>query len=360
MNEVAATFFDVFVGSYTSPLPHAPHADGQGISRLRLDTSTGQLSAPEVVAHSVQPSFVALHPDGQTLYAVSELPQGELEAYRVQPDGTLSRLGSQPTQGAFPAHVGAEPLGRYVLCVNYGSGVSVLAFPLDEDGQMGPCVAAAQHHGHGPDALRQAGPHPHSVTASPDGRHVYVADLGTDEIVRYDLAPERLLHRLDQVRLPPGSGPRHLAFDAAGEWAFVTLELSAGVALLRRDPETGELQLLGTWPTQPPTYSGDTAPADVLVSPDGTFVYVSNRGHDSVAVFRLDRSAQTLTPVQYVSAQGQTPRGAALSPGGAFLLVANQDSSSLTVFRRHPEEGTLESCGVLACPTPTCVCAAPR
>ncbi|ULH17761.1 lactonase family protein (plasmid) [Deinococcus sp. KNUC1210] len=360
MNEAAATFFDVFVGSYTSPLPHAPHADGPGISRLRLDASTGGLSAPVLGANSVQPSFVALHPDGQTLYAVSERQHGELEAYRVQPDGILSPLGSQPTQGAFPAHVSVEPLGRYVLCVNYGSGVSVLAFPLGESGQMGPCAATAQHQGHGPDTLRQAGPHPHSVTASPDGRYVYVADLGTDEIVCYDLAPERLLHRLGQVRLPPGSGPRHLAFDAAGEWAFVSLELNAGVALLRRDPDTGEMQLLGTWPTSPPSSSGDIAPAAVLVSPDGDFVYVSNRGPDSVAVFHVNRSAQTLTLVQHVPAQGQTPRGAALSPDGAFLLVANQDSSSVTVFRRHPGDGTLESCGVFACPTPTCLCVLSR
>ena len=349
----------LLLGSYTSPLPHAPHADGQGVSRLPLDPATGLLGAPEVVAPSVQPSFVALHPAGHTLYAVSEVAEGRLWAYRVQPDGGLNVLGSQPTRGEFPAHVSAEPLGRYALCVNYGGGVSVLAFPLGLDGRLGPCAASAQHHGHGPVPLRQLGPHPHSVTPSPDGRHACVADLGTDEIVTYDLAPERLLQRLGRVSLSSGSGPRHLAFDTSGEVAFVTLELSGRVAMLRRDAALGTLTLLGRSPTSPPTFTGDSAPAAVLVSPEGDFVYVSNRGDHSVAVFRVDRSAGTLTPVQHVSTLGETPRGCTLSPDGAFLLAANQDSSAVTVFRRDFVRGTLEVCSTAACPTPTCICFLP-
>lgn len=343
----------LFVGSYTEVLPHAPHARGEGIYALDFFPNEGTLSAPRLTARATNPSFLAVHPDGQSLYAVSETDPGQLLAFRGQEDSRLRALNARSTEGGAPVSVGLDPQGRRVFAVNYAGGAAVIAFGLEEQGQLGEALASAQHHGHGPNARRQDGPHPHSLSVSPDGRHAYVMDLGTDEAVAYDLAPGRLLRRLHSAAFPPGSGPRHLAWHPGGAFAFVTLELGSGVAALRRDPATGELHLLGVTPAQPLTFAGENAPAEVMVSPDGRFVYVSNRGYDSVAVFAFDPVGGALSPVQYVPSGGNTPRGAALTPDAAHLLVANQDSSNIVVFRRDAPSGRLSALGVFPCPTPT-------
>ncbi|WP_161883172.1 lactonase family protein [Deinococcus alpinitundrae] len=350
-----------FVGSYTHPLPHAPQAQGRGVYGLSLDPETGQLSPAQLLAELPQPSFLAAHPSLPVLYAVSEVQQGQLSAARAAPDGTLERLGQQSTQGDSPVHVRVDALGRWALAVNYVSGVSVLAYPLEENGQPGPCAARAQHHGHGPNRQRQGEPHPHSVTPAPDARHAYVADLGTDEVVTYDLAAGSLLTRLGTLHLPPGSGPRHLAFDAAGTLAFLTLELSGSVAAIRRDPPRGSLDLLGVFPARPADAAGRSSPAEVLVS--GRFVYLSNRGQDStpssLSVFGINPESGVLEPVQHLLLPDRTPRSCAFSPDGAWLLVANQDSSSITVLERDSASGELELRDTFDCPTPTSVCFLP-
>ncbi|TSA87632.1 lactonase family protein [Deinococcus detaillensis] len=350
------TTLRLFAGSYTSPLPHAPNAEGQGIYSLNLELDKGLLTAPQLAAEVAQPSFLAAHPHLPVLYAISELDEGQISAYGIQPDGSLKFLNQRSTQGASPAHVSVNAAGRYVLCTNYVSGLSVLAFPVSGDGSLEPCAASDTHHGHGPNLQRQESPHPHSVTPSPDGRHAYVADLGTDEVVGYDLDPQQLLKRVNVVHLPPGSGPRHTAFDPAGLFAFVTLELASGVAILRREPESGELALMDVCPVQPPNFSGTNAPAEVMVSPDGHFVYVSNRGHDSVAVFRFDTASVRLTLLQYAPTLGHTPRGCVLTPDGSLLLAGNQSSSNITVFRRQHDSGLLQVMGTFGCPTPTSFC----
>ncbi len=347
-----------FVGSYTSPLPHAPQAQGRGIYVLSLDSETGQLSPAQLQAELPQPSFLAAHPRLPVLYAVSEVQHGQLSAERAGPDGALELLGQQSTQGDSPVHVRVDALGRWALTVNYVGGVSVLAYPLDENGHPGPCAARAQHHGHGPDPQRQAEPHPHSVTPAPDARHAYVADLGTDEVVTYDLAAGSLLTRLGTLHLPPGSGPRHLAFNAAGTLAFLTLELSSSVAAIRRDAQSGSLDLLGVFPARPADAAGQASPAEVLVS--GPFVYVSNRGQgstpSSLSVFGIDAGTGALALLQHLPLPGRTPRSCALSPDGAWLLVANQDSSSITVLERDPVSGELKLRNTFDCPTPTSIC----
>lgn len=356
----------LFVGSYTRPLPHALEAEGRGIYGLSLDLETGQLSPAHLLAELAQPSFLAAHPSLPVLYAVSEAPQGQLSAKRMQPGGALQQLSQRSTQGDSPVHVSVDALGRWALTVNYVGGVSVLAYPLDAGGHLGPCAARVQHHGHGPDSQRQAGPHPHSVTPSPDARHAYVADLGTDELVGYDLAPESLLTRLSSLRLPPGSGPRHLAFHPAGELAFLTLELSSSLAALRREPESGSLDLLGLYPAHPADAAGKASPAEVLVSACGQFVYVSNRvpnrgqnaAPSSLSVFGIGPQG-ALGLLQHLLLPGRTPRSCALSPDGAWLLIANQDSSSITVLSRNAVSGQLRLAGTVACPTPTSVCFLP-
>lgn len=350
-----------FVGSYTSPLPHALEAEGRGVYGLTLDLETGQLSPARVLAELPQPSFLAAHPALPVLYAVSEVQRGQLSAEQAGPDGSLESLGQQSTQGDSPVHASVDALGRWALTVNYVGGVSVLAYPLDEGGHLGPCAASAQHHGHGPDPQRQAGPHPHSVTPAPDARHAYVADLGTDELVGYDLAPQRLLKRLSALHLSPGSGPRHLAFNAVGTLAFATLELSAQVAALRREPQSGSLELLGLYHARPADAAGQASPAEVLIN--GPFLYVSNRGQDStpssLSVFGIGPDTGALKLLQHLPLPGRTPRSCALSPDGAWLLVANQDSSSITVLARDPASGQLRLRDTFGCPTPTSVCFLP-
>lgn len=360
----------LFVGSYTSPLPHAPEAQGRGIYGLSLDLETGQLSPAHLLAELAQPSFLAAHPRLPVLYAVSEAQSGQLSAEELEPGGAVQQLGQRFTQGDSPVHVSVDALGRWALTVNYAGGVSVLAYPLGEDGRLEPCAASAQHHGHGPHPQRQAGPHPHSVTPSPDARHAYVADLGTDEVVAYDLAPGALLTRLGSLRLPPGSGPRHLAFQPAGELAFLTLELSASLAALRLEPESGRLDLLGVYPARPADAAGEASPAEVLVSACGQFVYVSNRGQvnqgqanqdqaavpSSLSVFGVGAHGADLRLLQHLLLPGRTPRSCVLSPDGAWLLVANQDSSSITVLSRNAASGQLRLTETVACPTPTSLC----
>ena len=346
----AVTTQRFFVGSYTRPLPHAPEAQGRGIYGLELDLKTGQLSPAHLLAELTQPSFLAAHPRLPVLYAVSEAQQGQLSAERVQPGGALRQLSQRSTQGDAPVHVSVDALGRWALTVNYAGGVSVVAYPLGESGQLEPCAASAQHHGHGPNLQRQTGPHPHSVTPSPDARHAYVADLGTDEVVGYDLAPGSLLTRLGRLRLPPGSGPRHLAFHPAGELAFLTLELSSSLAALRREPASGRLNLLGLYPARPVNAAGQASPAEVLVSACGQFVYISNRGQSnqgqaaalsSLSVFGVGSHGAELSLLQHLLLPGRTPRSCALSPDGAWLLVANQDSLSITVLSRDAASGQL-------------------
>ena len=341
-----------FVGSYTSPLPHAPQASGQGIYRLELNTETGQLSSPALVAELEQPSFAWVH--NSVLYAVSEIDKGQFSAYHVEENGSLSLLGRRSSEGESP--VDAAVSAHHALCVNYSSGAALTAFPLAKDGRLENVAATAFHQGHGPNTQRQDGPHPHSVTLSPDNRHAYVADLGTDEVVVYDLAPDALLKRLNQVSLPPGSGPRSLAFEPSGAFAFLSLELANGLALLRRGTGSGELQFLNSSPTTPTDFKGDNAPSAVRVSLDGRFVYVANRGHGSVAVFEFDSASSSLSIVQHALTLGHTPRGLALSTDGAWLLAPNQDSSTITVFRRDTEMGRLHPIGTFPCPTPTSVC----
>lgn len=348
----------LFVGSYTQPLPHAPHANGQGVYALDFDAEHGTLSEARLAAHATNPSFLAAHPNGRSLYAASETGEGQLLAFRVGQNGDLTLLNARETEGRSPAHVSVDPEGRFVFAVNYGGTPSALAFPVKQDGALGEAAARAQHEGGGPNRERQDGPHPHSLRASPDGRHVYAMDLGTDEVVTYDHGPHNFLGRLRAAHLPSGGGPRHIAFHPHGTFAFVTLELSSAVAVLRRDPASGELTLLSSARTQSADFQGENAPAEVLVSPDGRFVYVTNRGQDNLAVFALHPDG-SLEVAQHVSTEGHTPRGAALTPDGTHLIAANQDSATLAVFERDAATGQLQLAGVFACPTPTSVCFLP-
>jgi len=341
----------IFLGTYT-------RTTSQGIYAVRLDAATGALSAPVLAATTPNPSWITFTPDGKILYAVSE-SDAMAAAFRVDSTrGTLSPLQTpQSSGGAAPCHLVVDPTQRTLLVANYHTGI-VAAMPLLADGTLGsPNVI--QHTGHSLNPERQASPHVHSVTLSPDGRFVLVCDLGLDRIFTYrvDAAQSRLTPATPPaVATPPGSGPRHSVFGADGCHAYAVTEMGSTVLAFDYDPATGALTLRQSLSTLPPDFKGSSTGAEIRLHPNGRFVYASNRGHDSIAIFGVDAASGRLTLVAITPCGGRNPRSFALSPDGAWLVCANQNSNSLTVFRVDPATGQLTSTGHAATvPLPVCV-----
>lgn len=322
----------VFVGTYTG-------AGSRGIYRLSLDPRSGLLGEPELASEATNPSFLALHPSGRVLYAVSETagaegrPAGAVSAFAVEADGRLRLLGQQDARGAGPCHLVVDRAGRHLLVANYGGG-TVTVLPIEADGSLRPATSVIAHEGSGPNAARQEKPHAHGIALDPSERFALVADLGADRIFihRFDAA-RGALTRHGSAALPPGSGPRHLSFDPAGRFVYSLDELSSTVTLFSWDAERGALRPLQTISTLPAGWSGANTAAEIALSSDGRFLYASNRGHDSLAVFRVDPTTGRLIQDGVVPAGGATPRHFALDPTGAFLLVAHQGSGSVASFR---------------------------
>jgi 6-phosphogluconolactonase len=350
----------VYFGTYTA-------ATSRGVYVSRLDAASGALSAPRLAAATTDPSFLAVHPTGAFLYAVNEVetygdrPAGSVTAFSVdRATGLLQALNQQSSGGAGPAHLSVDRAGRHVLVANYGGGSSVV-LPIGADGRLAPASAFVQHAGSSVNKKRQNGPHAHWIGVDPSDRHAYVADLGLDRIVAYRFDPNAGSLTSDpaaSVLLEPGSGPRHLAIDEAGRYAYVVNELTCTVTVLGRDAARGSLRALQTISTLPagrPLQPGDSA-AGIQVHPSGRFLYASNRGHDSVSAFAIDRPTGRLTFLQNASTLGRTPRGFGISPDGRHLLVANQASNSVVVFRIDPERGSLAPTGhAIDVDSPACV-----
>ncbi len=336
-----------YIGTYTGP-------KSEGIYAFRVDARTGATEPLGCVARAVHPSFLALHPNGRFLYAVSEVnaspdtPGGSILAFAVdRKTGQLTRLNQQASGGAGPCHLTVDKTGRHVLVANYGGG-SVAVLPIREDGALGAATCVVQHQGASVHPQRQRQPHVHSVNLAPDNRHALVADLGTDHVMvyRFDAARGVLETPAAQAfKTPPGSGPRHLAFHPGGQRVLVLNELSSTLMLLDYDAETGRLAPVQTVSTLPEGYAGENTTAEVAVHPNGRFGYASNRGHDSLAVFALDPAAQRLEPLGHVSTQGRTPRHFALDPAGRYLWAANQASHTLVVYRVDEATGRLQPTG---------------
>lgn len=342
----------LYVGTYT-------RRDSEGIYIYRFDDESGALRQEAVVAGQEEPSFLALHPNGRFLYAVNEHGEdGQVSSFAVDEEtGGLTFLNRQPTHGDAPCHLAIEPNGQTLVVANYTSG-NVAVYPLQADGTIGEPVQNIQHEGSGPNQNRQQGPHAHSATISPDGSRVYVADLGIDKVMIYRIADGKLEpNEPDHVAVHAGAGPRHFDFHPNGKFAYIINELDLTVTACAYDPETGALIPLETHSTLPEGYAGDSdSCADVHVSPDGRFLYGSNRGHNSIAIFAIDPEKGTLTPAGHASTRGQTPRNFTLDPSGNWLLAANQDTDNISVFRRDAESGQLSPHGEpVAAPMPVCL-----
>ncbi len=320
----------LFIGSYAS-------ADNSGVYAFSFDGDTGALQQLASYTGIASPSFLAVHPNKKWVYAVSELGvashgmPGAVWAFAYDADAkNFQVLNQQPSDGDWPCHLAMDATGKWIFVTNYGSGnMSVL--PIRADGWLGAMSDHVQHSGTGPNKARQEAPHAHSTTLTPDNRFAIVADLGIDQLVMYEFnAVNGKLREHARVATQPGAGPRHLAFHPNGNILYGANELANTVAVYEYDAANGTLRETQTLSTLPPNAPEDTV-ADIHVSTNGERVYVSNRGHDSIAVFSANLDGQ-LERVAVIPCGGKTPRNFALAPNSKFILVANQDSGNVSVF----------------------------
>lgn len=333
----------VYVGTDTG-------GESRGIYVSTLDDATGALSTPRLAAAVGNPGFLAVHPSKPLVYSVAgnRAADGtwrdEVVAFAVQQDGSLVRINAQPAGGSGPCHIAVDASGRVLLLANY-SGGNVVSYPLLDDGSLGPAASTFQHEGAGPNLRRQHKPHPHAIYPGPTQTRAYVPDLGIDKVMIYrlDATSGRLApHTPTHATTEPGGGPRHLAFHPNGRFAYVALELTSRVQAYRVDVATGALQAFETHSSLPPDARSDgNTNAEILVHENGRFLYVSNRGHDSIAVFAIDAQTGSLRFVETTATGGRTPRSFGLVPGGRLLVAANQNGGNVTVFRIDAERGTL-------------------
>jgi 6-phosphogluconolactonase len=348
----------VYVGTYTS-------GRSEGIYLYRLNLSSGKLKHVATTKGVKDPSYLTLARSRRYLYAVNEVEEfagkksGAVSAFAVdQRTGELRLLNQQPSLGGSPCYVTVDRTGKFVLVANY-SGGNVAVIPVLRDGSLGAATDVQQNQGSSINSERQQGPHAHCIELDPNNRFAYVCDLGTDKILifRFDRRQGKLIPRKTSfVQARPGAGPRHLAFHPGGKYAYVLNELHATVSAFAHDRLNGNLKEIQTAPTLPrdPTVA-DTG-ADIHVSPDGGFLYCSNRGHDSIAAFKINQRNGGLTFIAHEPTGGKTPRNFAIDPTGTFLLVANQGSENIVTFRRDKKTGRLSATDHVAeVPAPVCL-----
>jgi 6-phosphogluconolactonase len=322
------------------------------IEAFRFDTATGALTSLGKAAALAHPSFLAIAPNHRFLYAISEggrPDDSSVSAFSIDPaSGKLTLLNSQPAGGgAGPCHVEVDASGKNALIANYGSG-SVAVFPLAANGELGPVSAFVQDSGSSVNPQRQEGPHAHCIVTDPRDRFAFVCDLGLDKVMvfKFDSAKGTLAPANPAfVSVTPGSGPRHIAFHPNGRWAYVINEMASTITGFAYDAAHGRLREIQTESTLPKDFSGHSTCAEVAVHPSGKFVYGSNRGDDSIAVFTCDPSSGRLAFAQRVSTGGKTPRQFEIDPTGNWLLAANQDSDTVVVFRLDASTGQLRPVG---------------
>jgi len=351
----------VYIGTYTRPEPHV-QGKAKGIYAYRLDSAAGALHYLNVASGPVNPSFLVVDAARRYLYAVEELdtyagqPGGAVSAFTIDPrTSALTLINRQPTHGAHPCYVGLDSSGRYALVANY-SGGNVSVFPIGADGALAPATAVVQHRGV---ATHHDGPHAHSIVATPDSRYLLAPDCGLDRIFIYRLDAERgtlIANDPPWVMLAPGAGPRHLAFHPSGNTLFSINERNSTLTALAYEPDGAVLRELQTVSTLPEDFTGQNTCADIHIHPAGRFLYGSNRGHDSIAIFAVDAATMQLRSLGHVATAGRTPRNFGIDATGTFLLVANQDTDTVITFRIDQATGALTPTEQIASvPSPVCV-----
>ncbi|NLX37528.1 MAG: lactonase family protein [Chloroflexi bacterium] len=349
----------VYIGTYTH------NTASEGIYRCTFDPRTGALALDGLAARAQDPSYLALHPAQHTLYACNELsefsgqPVGAVSALAIdRRDGALALRAQQPSGGAAPCHVSVDRSGRTLLAANYGGG-SFCVLPILPDGALAPDGQLHRLVGSGPDAPRQERPHAHSIWPDPTNLWALGCDLGSDRVYVYALHPSqaRLLPaRAPFARVQAGAGPRHIAFHPNGRWVYLLNELRSAVTLFDWDPVHGLLNEVAHTPALPPDFEGPNGAADIHLTPDGRYLYASNRGQDALACFAVDPVSGLLTDLGYAPTGGQHPRNFGIAPGGRWLLVANMHSNNIVTLAIDAASGALQPTGhVLSLPGPTCI-----
>lgn len=356
---IIAGEYHVYFGTYTGE-------KSKGIYVARFDSTTGKLSEARLAVETRNPSFLAVHPNGKFLYAVGEVDNthgqraGAVIAYGFDPGtGSLTQLNQQTSGGAGPCHISIDATGKCALVANYGSG-SIAALPVKPDGTLGEAATTIQHTGSSVNPQRQAGPHAHFICPSPDNRFALAADLGLDKVLVYQLdAATAKLTTNDPpfAAVAHGAGPRHLAFHPNGKFVYVINEMALTVTTFSYDAARATLFEEQTISTLPADYTakGRDSGAEITAHPNGKFVYASNRGHNTIAVFAVDGQSGRLRLVQNWPSHHKTPRHFAIDPTGRWLLAENQDSDAVVLFAIDLQTGELKHTGrVLNVPTPVC------
>ena len=347
-NAIAGDRWLVYFGCYTNA-----KTGSKGIYVSRFDSAAGVLGEPALAVETASPSFLALHPDGKFLYAVGEsdtpgFAGGAVSSFAInQPDGMLRPVNQADSRGKGPCHISLDATGRMAMVANYGGG-SVASYQIKTDGSLAGPVTFIQHSGSSSNPQRQRGPHAHSFNRSPDNRYAFACDLGLDKVFAYKIEPAAgTITAGGFAELPPGSGPRHFAFHPSGKFAFVNNELSMTASTFSYGPDMGTLTLVDTVSTLPSGVVDKTgfSTAETVAHPNGKVVYVSNRKHDTIAVFTCDPATGKLTLIQNAPAEGLTPRNFCLDPSGRWMIVAHQDSNSAALFKVDPGTGKLEFAG---------------
>lgn len=350
----------MYVGTYTNA------GQSKGIYLFEMDSGTGKLKPLGLAGEAVNPSFLAIHPNRKFLYAVDEIANfdgkktGAVSAFAIDPQsGKLKLLNQQSSEGTGPCHLVVDRNGKNVLVANYGGGNGCV-LPIGPDGKLAPASSKYQHHGTVADPARQGGPHAHSINLDDANKFAFVADLGLDEVFVYRFDSDKgTLTKNDPpgVKLPPRSGPRHFAFHPTGKFAYVINEIDLTITALKYDSDKGVLTSVQTVSTVPEGVDRKgLSTAEVQVHPSGKFVYGSNRGHNSIAGFKVNPQTGAVTPNGYTSGPIKTPRNFTVDPSGHFLLVANQDGNSIVVYKIDEDTGKLESAGItVEAPKPVCL-----
>ena len=345
-----------FIGTYTKK---EGHVDGRadGVYVGDFDTTSGVLTVLDGATPSVNPSYLAVHPNGKTVYAANEMfddlcaPHAILSAFRADPDGSLHEINTVSSEGIAPCYVTTDREGKFLYGVNYKSG-SVVVCAIRGDGGLEDVLQTIQHEGAGPHG-DQDGPHAHSIYLDATGSFAVVPDKGADCVCVYNVRSNGRLSNASCLNVPAGSGPRHFAFYPNGTWAYVINELSSTITscLWNR----GQLVPFETVTTLPDDFSGVNKTADVHITPDGRLLYGSNRGHDSLAVYHVDVTTGALVPTGQTSCGGVVPRGFAIDPSGQWLLCAGQNSDNIVTFRINTTTGELSPASEVTVPTPVCI-----
>jgi 6-phosphogluconolactonase len=354
----------VYVGTYTGP------GKGEGIYLYDFDLATGALKQVSLVAETNSPSFLALSPDKKSLYAVGEVAEfqgkksGMVTAFAIdEASGKLTAINAQPTGGQGPCHVSVGPDGKTVFIANYPTG-TIASLRVGEGGKLAEPASVIQHKGQGTDPARQKGPHAHGIWTSPDGRYVLACDLGLDKVLVYklDAATGKLTpneHPFGKV--PDGAGARHAAFAKDGKFLYVINEMGNSMTAFSWDAATGALNAIQTLPTVPEGFSGKSYTAEVVMHPSGKFLYGSNRGHDSIAVYKIDESTGKMTSAGATPCGVEWPRNFNVDPTGQWLIAAGEKSGTLAVFKIDQNTGGLTQTGeTVKVPAPACVLFVPQ